>query len=163
MLSSRTQDGEIPQTVVTNSYFSLPVAVHGQGISLYMNAWQNCRVEHNIFYNCQRAISFQPAPNPSERSVDVGEAIFSNNLFVIDQIMEQDSGQSGFAFNGATDEHLADYAGEQIVRIQNNTMVITEAGYLTRGSINSLRMTLTKLNNCNLIVSNNINPTIQTA
>ena len=163
MLSSRTQDGEIPQTVVTNSYFSLPVAVHGQGISLYMNAWQNCRVEHNIFYNCQRPISFQPAPNPDERSVDVGEAVFSNNLMVVDKINEQDSGQSGFAFNGATDEHLADYAGEQIVRIQNNTMVITDEGYLTRGSINSLRMSLTKLNNCNLIVSNNVSPSIYAA
>ena len=163
MLSTRTPDGEIPQTVVTNSYFSLPVAVHGQGISLYMNAWQNCRIEHNIFHNCQRAISFQPSPKTGERSVAVGEAIFNNNLFVVDQVDSVlSSGQSGFAFNGVSDEHLADYAGEQIVKIQNNTMVITEDEYLTPNSIQALRMTLNKFSNCNLTVSNNVVPSIYT-
>ena len=146
---------EIEQTVIRDSYFSLPTSTHGQGMALYMNSWQNCIVEHNIFHNCIRAFSFQPGG--SDPSIDTGEFIFRNNLAVFDKVYgELPGGQQGFSFNGRVDEHLVGVSSPQIVLIQSNTFMLHPELVDVPNVATPLKFDVRKLENSHVYVENNI-------
>ena len=69
-------------------------------MSLYQDSWQNATVDHNIFYNCQRAMSFHLLA--ARAITQVGSLAFTNNLIYMDQLRDDPvtSGQAGFAWNG---------------------------------------------------------------
>jgi hypothetical protein len=112
----------VRQSIVRDCYFELLAANHGQGISLYQNAWQNAIIEHNIFRNCQRAFSFQPG---GVLRTTPGTLRFENNLIVVDSEPDiPQGGQQGISFNGNFDDHLT---SEQQVIFRSNTLIANPA------------------------------------
>ena len=120
--------GEVAATLVEDSIFHLPSSAHGQGISLYSDSWQNARIGHNIFIDCQRAISFQPKASASGRRTDAHSLVIENNLVVYDTSYGPlPGGQSLIAFNGATDEHLPPNTTQEVVLAHNTVLVAGDA------------------------------------
>ena len=116
----------ILQSVVRDCYFNMPASAHGQPISLYRCSWQNAVIEHNIFDDCQRAISFQPNTSSSGRRTTAGDLRIANNLIVYnDPVDSLPGGQSTISFNGATDEHLGSGTSQRVT-FEYNTVVILE-------------------------------------
>ncbi|MAB72916.1 MAG: hypothetical protein CMJ54_10470 [Planctomycetaceae bacterium] len=111
-------DVPVRKTIIRDNFFSLPLANHGQGISLYHCSWQNAIVEHNIFLDCQRAISFQ---NGGVLRETPGELRIENNLVIVDDPRGiADFGQQTVSFNSGSSTHLDE---RQKVFIRSNTIV----------------------------------------
>ncbi len=153
----------ISHTHIENNLMSLEASTHGQGLSLYKDAWRNATVKHNIFYNCQRAFAFQPTGDPNvDRSAETHEFKFNNNLVVIDLVLDMEGfvgGQMGFAFNGARDEGLSGGNLEQKVNIRHNTIVFTDL-IPTTFSLNSKHqitsIDINKIDHSSVVVDSNI-------
>lgn len=119
----------VPFTLVENNIFSLESTTHGQGLSLYKNAWRNALIRHNIFYNCQRSHSFQNGGvgsdgNPREECYGY---TFENNLVLVNKVLDIDGfpgGQKSISFNGGTDSTI-ESDGNQTAAFRSNTVVIT--------------------------------------
>ena len=112
----------VEMSIIRDCFFELPANNHGQGVSLYNNAWQNAIIEHNIFLNCQRAFSFQPGVFARTTP---GIMRFENNLLVFDEQHDLPiGGQQTFSYNGGPDLHLT---SEQQVIIRSNTFIANPA------------------------------------
>ena len=136
-------------SVIRDCFFELPANNHGQGISLYHDAWQNAIIEHNIFLNCQRAFSFQPG---GSRRTTPGIMRFENNLVVFDEQHDLPiGGQQTFSFNGGADLHLT---AEQQVIIRSNTFIINPT--LGSGNAGRWMIDLENFKNSSRNVENNI-------
>ena len=119
--SADTANIPVDLSIIRDCKFSMPSAVHGQGISLYNSSWQNSLVEHNIFLNCDRSLSFQPEGTVVNRRTTPGVMIYQNNLSVLNQnFYDQAGGQQGIAYNGADDQHII---GTQSVIFRSNTIL----------------------------------------
>ena len=113
-----TADVPVRRTIIRDNLFSIPVSNHGQGVSLYHSSWQNAIVEHNVFLNCQRAISFQLGGGP--RNVP-GQLRIENNLIIMDDPHGYpDFGQQTVCYNSGPAQHLGT---QQEVLIRSNTIV----------------------------------------
>lgn len=125
ILAQAPDDGLWDPVIVEDNYFSMKYSNHGQGLSLYGDSWQNAIVRHNIFHDCQRASSFQPSSSGPKNSDQRGVFRFENNLIILDDFYVKGAGigQSSLSFNGAPDDHLEPFAGEQRVIFRNNTVV----------------------------------------
>lgn len=168
----------ISHTYVANNIMSLEATTHGQGLSLYKDAWRNATVIHNIFYNCVRAHSFQtdtaftPASTPypgggtgDKRGRPASEAYdykFENNLSVIEKVLDIDgfsSGQTTIAFNGIVDLGLSGSNFAQKVYVRNNTilssdLIPTTFNLTSRAQVSAID--ILKIEHSNVIVDNNI-------
>ena len=115
--------------LIEDNIFAMPASTHGQPVSAYLDSWQNCTIRHNIFYNCERSHSFQPSSSTNGDINNLGTYLFANNLIYIDQLRDDPaiSGQAGFAWNGVDATNLDGLA--QVVTIQNNTFVASQALY----------------------------------
>ncbi len=155
----------VEPSLVENNIFSLEASTHGQGLSVYADAWRKATTRHNIFYNCQRAFSFQPDDDNS-RPEETGTMTFENNLMIVDVLLDKPSfitGQTNFAFNGATDSEVGGATNPQQVIIKNNSHLTTNRlGYgLSPASVVQLStMDLKKLQFSDVYVENNITGTI---
>jgi hypothetical protein len=115
------------QYIIKDNFFTLPATMHGQICAAYFGSWQNVEITHNIFYNCGKNIlSYQPLTNTKGDPNNNGTYKVSNNLIYTDYIamLPIPAGQSGFAFNGASDVDTAGAPGaigDQKVIITNNT------------------------------------------
>lgn len=148
--------------LVRDNMFNLPASTHGQAVSLYQDSWQNAEVDHNIFYNCQRALSFQPGGGSDGDTSNVGSFEFTNNLYYVDEIRDDPvlSGQTGFAWN-AGDAPDLDGLG-QVVEIRNNTFVLSQDLYdnsATNNAQQTLRMSFSNSEFLPFFTANNIMPT----
>ena len=146
--------------LVRDNIFNLPASTHGQAVSLYQSSWQNAEVDHNIFYNCQRALSFQPSGTGD--TGNIGSFEFTNNLYYLDEIRDDPvpSGQTGFAWNGG-DASALDGLG-QVVEIRNNTFVLSQDLYddsATNNAQQPLRMSFSNSEYLPFFTANNIMPT----
>lgn len=138
-------------TVIKDNVFYLPASNHGQGISLYINSWHNALIEHNIFYNCQRAHSMQPQDLPF-RTVG-GVYKFQNNLLINDNFVDSlPGGQKTISFNGPPDTHIAE--GEQKVYIRSNTLY-TQEDLFTGDAFPTWRMDLESFRTSKVFIENN--------
>jgi hypothetical protein len=103
---------------IVDNAFSMPSSAHGQAISAYGNSWQNLLIEHNLLYNVQRALAYQPngTPNGTVTGMTV-----RNNLSIWDaEIDVASDGQYGFAFNGDPDTATTT---KGLVLFEHNTVV----------------------------------------
>lgn len=157
------QDGvtAVPHTYFADNVLSLEASTHGQGMSLYKDAWRNATVVHNIFYNCQRAHSFQPGTS-QRPNTEFHEYKFENNLVVVDKVLDIQGfagGQQSISFNGAIDTGLSGSDGAQSVSIRNNTVVLTSKVPSTFSLQNRKQLTafdLDNLKHSSVVVDNNI-------
>ena len=140
----------VQQTIIRDCLFNLPSSNHGQGLSLYHDSWQNALVEHNLFVNCRRALSFQPG---GERRTVAGEFRFENNLIVYDESLDGPTGgQLSIAFNGLPDDHLD---SAQTVIFRSNMMLISPALYADGDDHGRWTMALKPLENSTVLFENN--------
>jgi hypothetical protein len=157
-------DNTIQHTYVADNVFSLEASTHGQGLSLYKDAWRNATVVHNIFYNCQRAHSFQPGTT-QKLYTQAYDYKFENNLVVVDKVLDIQGfvpGQKTFSFNGARDTGLSGSNLAQGVRVRNNTFILTDLVPYTFTTTNRSQLTsidLQKLEHSRVMVENNISAT----
>jgi hypothetical protein len=156
------QDGvtAIPHTYIADNVLSLESSTHGQGISLYKDSWRNATIQHNIFYNCQRAHSLQPttaAPRPASESYIYR---FENNLCVVDSVADIQGfvgGQKNISFNGRIDDGVS--GGNQKAFIRSNTQVITNSVPSTLSFGDKAQLTsldLYNMQHTSVVVENNI-------
>ncbi len=157
------QDGvtAIPHTYVENNLFSLEASTHGQGMSLYKDAWRNATVKHNIFWNCQRPHSFQPATS-QRPNTEAYEYTFENNLAVNELVLDIQgfaAGQEAISFNGSEDSGLSGSNGKQKVNVRYNTLLTTDK-IPTSLSLSSRRQLSTfdldKIKHSTVVVEGNI-------
>lgn len=120
-------DQPMRPTVIQECFFSLPTSGHGQGVSLYQDAWINSTIENCIFYNCSRAMSFQPRKGGIGPHEIPGVMKFNNNLIVTNATPVDnnyvETGQTALAFNGDPDSELD---ASQIVEFRHNTLFADE-------------------------------------
>jgi hypothetical protein len=149
----------IPHTYIADNVVSLPSSTHGQGLSLYQDAWRNATIQHNIFYNCERAHSFQPGSDPRPASESYIYR-FENNLSVIDRVADIQGfvgGQKNISFNGRIDDGVS--GGNQKAFIRSNTLVMTNSVPSTLSLNNKAQLTAIDLYNMahtSVFVENNI-------
>ena len=101
--------GPMQETLCAGNFFDITFSNHGQGISTYINSWNNSIIKNNIFYNCANAMSHQPqasfgtAANPF-----TSKCLFENNLIIYTRNFGKGfKGQSTWSFNSQTvDEHM---------------------------------------------------------
>ena len=148
--------------LVRDNIFNLPASAHGQPISLYKGSWQNATVDHNIFYNCQRILSFQPdSQTDLGDPTQIGSFNFTNNLAYVDEIRDTPvtSGQAGFAFNGAPASNLEGLGQE--VNINSNSFILADS-LLTDQATNNVaqaqRLDIGKVYYLESVSANNIIP-----
>ena len=142
----------VPTSTVRGNYIELPMAYHGNGVSLYYNAWMNSLVEHNLFRNCDRVLAFQPG---GELSEEPGTMVFQNNLCVRDITYRPLLvGQVGLVYNGANDDFLFAEIGNQVVDIKCNSCYIDPSLYPDPITNQSMQYNFFKLRNCNVSVEN---------
>ena len=122
-------------SVFQDCYFSNPGTTHGQGISGYQDSWQSMTIEHNVFYNCKRALSLNGLGGAQTSSFN--GCTIRNNLIYWDIADISLTGQSSVHFGGP-DTHLS--VSEQVL-IEHNTIMISPSaddtydqrtGYSTR-------------------------------
>ena len=148
--------GEVEQSIIRDNYFHMPASAHGQGLSLYKDAWQNALVEHNIFDDCERAFAFQPESNAAKRRTDSHALVFANNLVIYDD--EADGlpgGQPVISFNGALDTHLP-LDTSQTVRFCHNTILAREGVIADPMSFTLWSVDLRKLVRADVKVESNV-------
>ena len=146
---SGVQTVPVRQTIVRDCSFDMPSCIHGQGLALYANSWQNALVEHNLFINCRRVLAFQPL---NEKRTTEGVMRFENNLVVYDQATDGiTTGQQGIAFNKDADTHLD---STQEVYFRSNTEIINPNIYLG-GDSGRWTMEIAKLQESTVTVENN--------
>lgn len=115
----------VEKTTFKNNFVYMPAAIHGQGLSLYIDSWQNADVRHNIFYNTLRAMSMQPQ-NGQEQIAGGGHLKIENNLIFADNFLYPlPGGQRTIAFNGISDSFLPDGGGT--AEIKSNTVYARES------------------------------------
>ena len=162
LIQTDTPTSALRHSHIENNVFSLEASTHGQGLSLYKDSWRNATIRHNIFYNCQRAHSFQPL---DEAGIGVTLAYgytFENNLIVVDKVLDIQgflSGQKSISFNGVADFGLSGSSGAQTVAVRNNTSVITDlvpSSFTLSDRRQLTSMDLRKLIYTNVVVENNI-------
>ena len=162
LIQTATPTSALRHSHIENNVLSLEASTHGQGLSLYKDSWRNATIRHNIFYNCQRAHSFQPY---DEAGIGVTLAYgytFENNLIVVDKVLDIQgflSGQKTVSFNGAADSGLSGSSGAQTVAVRNNTSVITDlvpSSFTLSDRRQLTSMDLRKLIYTNVVVENNI-------
>lgn len=150
----------MPTSVIEGNLFNLPAAFHGQGVSLYRDAWMNSTVRNNIFYSCERALAFQPTPSGASqyRNQVPGVMRFENNLVWVSYLANPDGGgQTTIAFNKDDDTFLP--VGEQDVFIRHNVV----GGDTDDFHGSKFAMTLNKLRHSNVWIDGNIAGTISAA
>jgi len=145
--------------LIKDNFFDLPATAHGQPISLYQESWQNATIEHNLFYNSERVLSFQPSSGNDGDESNVGTFRFANNLIYIDTLRNSSlkSGQSGFAFNGGEAPAL-DGLGQKVI-ILNNTFAVSAALVDTNSTTNvfqQIDLSLNKLQHSEVLTANNV-------
>ena len=123
-----------------DNYMSIPFSTHGQGMSVYKDSWQKATIEHNIFHNCARAISYQHQNGSFGYRGNMGTYRFQNNLVCItDPNFVPPSGQTGYAFNNTVDYFLytdnPDNDPLQEVYILSNSLLYTQEVYDSVGSL----------------------------
>tara|TARA_R110000824_G_scaffold371342_1_gene561053 strand:+ start:622 stop:3192 length:2571 start_codon:yes stop_codon:yes gene_type:complete len=153
----------ISHTHIENNLMSLEASTHGQGLSLYKDAWRNATVRHNIFYNCQRPHSFQPPSSSSvDRTAEIYTYTFENNLAITDKVLDIQGfagGQKAIAFNGAEDSGLSGSNGKQKVNVRFNTLLTTDAIPSTLSLNNRIQlssMDLNKIKHSTVVIEANI-------
>ena len=109
-----------------DNYLSIPWSTHGQGMSVYKDAWLKCTVEHNIFHNCARAFSYQHQNGSFGYQGNTGEFRFQNNLIVITDYFTPPGGQAGYSQNAAADYFLVDEEPLQSVKILSNSFLLPQ-------------------------------------
>lgn len=172
------------ESIFEGNFFDITFSNHGQGISLYFNAWGNANVKNNIFLNCGTAMSYQPASAAlSDRNPWTGKMVFENNLVIYQQNFGKGlgGGQSTWAFNGKSDAHMPPVVETnyevfnhdpvnnqdiQQVRYWNNTCIVDfnhpswSDGVLPERTISSLadgyRITKAKHRNSQVVFANNL-------
>ena len=115
------EDGKVypvpmQESIFEGNFFDITFSNHGQGISLYFNAWGDATVKNNIFLNCGTAMSYQPASDLlSDRNPWTGKMVFENNLVIYQQNFGKGlgGGQSTWAFNGKSDAHMPPVVDEE--------------------------------------------------
>jgi hypothetical protein len=146
----------VEQTIIRDNYFHIPASAHGQGVSLYKDAWQNARIEHNIFDDCERAFSFQPNSNSAARRTDAHSLVFANNLVIYDDATDQlGGGQAVISFNGAADTHLP-LDTVQSVHFRHNTILAREEILADPRSYTLWSVDLNKLIHSDVKVESNV-------
>ena len=151
----------IEPSLISGCYFNLPTTGHGQGISLYQDSWINATVENCIFFNCARAMSFQPYK--SDPHTTTGSMKFNNNLIVTNATVQPNnevlSGQTVLAFNGAVDVALN---ASQLVEFRHNTLFADETT-LTGSVSTSFSSIMSNLINSSLTLESNVAGRMMTA
>jgi hypothetical protein len=146
-----SENTPVRKTIIRDNAFYLPASNHGQGVSLYVNSWHNALIEHNIFYNCQRAFSFQGEDLPFRTTG--GTCEIQNNLFINDAFVDTlPGGQKTIAFNGKSDLHIPE--GDQKVYVRSNT-VYTQEDLFTGDPFSTWKMSLQNLLSSKVFVENN--------
>ncbi len=151
----------IEPSLISGCYFSLPTTGHGQGISLYQDSWINATVENCIFFNCARAMSFQPYN--SDPHTTTGSMKFNNNLIVTNATVQPNNevlnGQTVLAFNGGVDTVLN---ASQLVEFRHNTLFADDT--ILTGSIStSFSAIMSNLINSSLTLESNVAGRMMTA
>jgi len=162
LIQTATPTSALRHSHIENNVLSLEASTHGQGLSLYKDSWRNATIRHNIFYNCQRAHSFQPYDATGIGVTLTYGYTFENNLIVVDKVLDIQgflSGQKTISFNGTVDTGVSGSDVPQTVTIRNNTSVITDLVPTTftlsdRRQLTS--MDLRKLQHSTVVVENNI-------
>lgn len=139
--------------ICRDNYFELPWSTHGNGVAVYQNSWNNTTIEHNIFVNCARGLSFQPDGG----NQNFGVFTFQNNLMVLTEDYEFDVAQPGIAFNGEADTTILWNAGEQKVNFFSNSCIVPAnlVTDLTTG-IGVTGATINKLRQSDVRIANNV-------
>jgi len=143
--------------LISDSFFHLPASSHGQSISLYQDSWQNATVEHNVFFNATRVLSFQPASVGDASNIGTFE--FSNNLVYVDGVFDVPvlAGQTGWSYNGATGTSLNNTA--QKIVVKSNTFALSSSLWNNRTTNNTdqaVELTLDNAYYVETLVANNV-------
>lgn len=166
LIQTATPTSTLRHSHIENNVLSLEASTHGQGLSLYKDSWRNATIGHNIFYNCQRAHSFQPYDAAGIGVTLAYDYTFENNLVVVDKVLDIqgfESGQKSISFNGTEDTGLSGSDGAQTVTIRNNTVVMTDqvpSYFVTANRKQLTSIDIRKIQHSTVVVENNIASTI---
>ena len=146
-------------SLIKDCFFTNPITVHGQGLSLYNCSWQNATVEHCLFLDCERAVSYQSRyhSGTSGARITPGTFTFKNNLTVFDNPRDvQPNGQASMSFNGSLgDEHLDDPNDRQVVNVHSNSIVYNPDNVDELSWYSPTKMDFARFKYSTLQVSNN--------
>ncbi len=160
VLSATAADGIV--NLVEKNFFNLRATAHGQVMANYTGAWQNVQIKNNIFFNCKQILSYQPLGTNNGDPATQGTFEVANNLIYTEDIavLPIPQGQTGIAFNGATDVDLT----TQKVKYLSNTIVMEQdfkENFADQAVQQTLQTSLLKHFCSQVTLANNIMPSVR--